>query len=222
MQIIIKNNRLGLEGVTKLQDVADTTLKQLAEKYYIGDKVGIERDVIENGKSIKRLVFEPKPRKVLEAEVKRVLSITIDLPRDLWNEEQTFTWESEGVENLKDITEINIIKERMGILYDLPPYEERLDKFSESKVLFSVTLPQYEYLNNFYNYTYAYNKDKDTGAEKASKSRQGFIVPHEWIPENDDDINYILTEAKKLGSIRGVFGTALIEAKEKHGQTKAK
>lgn len=211
MRVRVKNNRLSLEGSTpSFSALDDLRLAQLAGKYQIGTQKVVKRsvDVSRGGRTVEeeRMSYEKKPRAVLGDEIRKYISVTIDIPKEYWTEEQLYAWESNNVEEMKEISEINQIKTEAGILSKLPPFEEGLDNLQTSRLLFEMTESQWEWVSDHYNFKITLEENKEGGVTK-KKTYVPRLVVHEWIPENDED-KARLEEMKETKAVK--------MSKEKH------
>jgi len=207
MKVIIKNARLTEENrVLSLGKLDDAALNKLAAKYQIGTQRVAKRmtDVTKRGRveEEERMVYEKKPRAILEEEIRRHLTITVDIPKEYWTTEQAFSWESNGVQDMNDINDINRVKRAAGILTDLPPFEEGLDNFNTSKLLCELTEEQWDYISDYYNFKIELVVDKETKQKSQKRIYVARLVVHEWVPENDEDVERLSkmtdTQAVKL------------------------
>jgi hypothetical protein len=210
MKVIIKNNRLQLENqmtnqMINLGSLAEADLAKIAAKYQIGTQRVARRsmDVTKHGKveEEERLVYEKKPRIVLEDEIRSHLMITIDIPREYWTQEQAFAWESNNVQDMNDINDINRIKRGSGILTELPPFEDGLDNFNTSKLLCELTEEQWQFISDYYNFVINLEKDEVTGQKTQKRTYIHRLLVHEWVPENDQDIER-LKDMKDTASVK--------------------
>lgn len=219
MKVLIKNNRLALEAsVKKLSDLDDTKLAQLAARYQIGSQRVVKKsvEVTRKGKVVEeeRLTYEKKPRSILENEIRRYLSITIDVPKEYWTDDQAYFWQSNSIEEKDDINEINRLKEEMGILAELPPFEEGKDNLSTSRMLCELTEPQWNWISEYYNFRMEYEKDEETKIMSGKRVYIHKLMVHEWVPENDGDVE----------KLKGMAETAAVKLSKKkyvkEGKTK--
>jgi hypothetical protein len=193
MKVLVKNNRLALEAsVKRLSDLDDAKLAQLAARYQIGSQRAVKKpvEVVRKGRVLEeeRLSYERKPRAILENELRKYLSITIDIPKEHWTDDQSYFWQSNNVEEKDDINEINRLKEEMGILAELPPFEEGKDNLSTSRLLCELTEPQWEWVSEHNNFKMEYEKDEETKTRTAKRVHVHKLMVHEWVPEDDSDV----------------------------------
>lgn len=192
MKVRIKNNRLDLEGKTpSLSALDDTRLANLAAKYQIGTQRVITKnvEVTRKGRTLeeKRMTYEKKPRQVLEDEIRRYLTISVNIPKEYWTEAQAYAWESNNVEEMKDISEVNRVKMEAGILHALPPFEEGLDNLATSRLVCDLTEEQWQWVSDYYNFKLDVEKDEE-GRVTRKRNYVARLAVHEWIPETDEDI----------------------------------
>lgn len=193
MKVLIKNNRLALEAsVKKLSDLDDMKLAQLAARYQIGSQRVVKKpvEVLRKGRVLEeeRLTYEKKPRAILENEIRKYLSITVDVPKEYWTDDQAYFWQSNSIEEKDDINEINRLKEEMGILAELPPFEEGKDNLSTSRLLCELTESQWNWVSEHTNFKMEYEKDDETKITNAKRTHVHKLMVHEWVPENDEDV----------------------------------
>jgi hypothetical protein len=206
MKVIIKNNRLQLENqVTSLGSIPEADLAKIAAKYQIGTQRVARRsmDVTRKGKveEEERLVYEKKPRTILEEEIRRHLTMTIDIPKEYWTPDQAFAWESDNVQDMNDINDINRVKRASGILTDLPPFEDGLDSFNTTKLLCELTEEQWQFISDYYNFRIEIEKDEDSGMKSQKRLFIQRLMVHEWVPENDEDVER-LKEMKETKAVK--------------------
>jgi hypothetical protein len=219
MKVIIKNNRLALEHkADSFADLSDSELEKVARQYQIGTQRVLKKpvEVTRKGRVVQeeRLTYEKKPRAVLEDEIKRYISITVDIPKELWTEKQSYIWESNNVSEMNDVNDANRYKEEAGILKVLPPFEDNGDSFGTMKMLHELTESQWEWVKNYYNYNIELKKDEETGVKTKERVYVHRLMVHEWVPENDKDVER-LKDMKETAAVK--------LSKEKHlGKEKKK
>ncbi len=220
MRVLVKNNRLDLEQrCDSLSSMDEKRLEKIAASYGIGATHFLLKPVEVHGdKSMEmqdRKVYEKKPRKILEDEIRKRLTVTLDIPKRLWDEEQTFKWESNNVEKMKDITEINRVKYDAGILHELPPFEKGKDEFQTLKMLVELSPEQFQYFQERMNFKENIVVDPETKEKTKKRTRVLRIIAHEWIPESDEDMESL---RRKRGTSK-----AIDESLKKHDkQSKTK
>lgn len=202
MKVKVKNNRLILEcKVDNLSTIPETKLRDIAAKYQIGWGRFVEKEfpVMVRGvaKTQKERVMEPKPRRMLEDEIRKYLSINLIIPKEYWTQEQEDAFMSNNLAEEKDITRENAIKEQAGISQTLPPYEKTTDKFAENKMFGILTEGQWEYFKTYYNSKVEFKKDEDgriIGRETKYVHR---LIADEMIPETQEEEESLKPKEKK-------------------------
>lgn len=219
MKVLVKNNRLALEGhADNLAELSEARLKELARKWQIGLQT-LQKSTVQKNKDGKiveeeNFLYENKSRVALEEEIRKELTITLDIPKGYWTEAQQYAWVSANAEELKDISEERKVKEDAGIYTELKPFETGLDSFKTTKLLAELTEEQWDFFRGVYNF-----HDKETGErDETGRVIRKRVFPqrlavHEYIPENDEDIQK-LKEKRETKPV--------IESLKKHDKSKAK
>ena len=138
-KILFYNNRLQYEfpKVKSLTNASYEELEKIATKYQIGTNIKkTERRKIRVGDEEKtRLVpvFVKKPKEQLEDEIRDVLTITVDVPSDFWNDRQRAIWEESGAILIQEVRDEQAIKDKMGTRYVLKPMEDGLSQLEKIK-----------------------------------------------------------------------------------------
>lgn len=199
MKVVVKNNRLSLEArADSLSKVSDARLKELARKWQIGLQV-LQKTTVQRNKDGKvyeeeQLIYQNKPRVGLEDEIRKALTITLDIPKEFWTEAQQYAWSSTGAEDIKEVGEEAKIKQEAGILTVLKPFEEGLDNFATSKLLCELTEEQWEYFKSVYNFHDKETDERDeTGRVVRERVYPQRLAVHEYVPESDEDIEKLKT-----------------------------
>jgi hypothetical protein len=192
MKVRIRNNRLALEGhCTNLDEATEDKVKEIAAKYQIAwdKRVPEEMPVISKGRTIMRTIERvvPKSKKQMIDEIKKILTITMFIPREYWTPEQEEAFNSNDLINEKDIVRENEVKDRYGIRIVLSPFEETSDTLRRARMVADVTEMQWEYIKELFNYKYERIKDEEGRLIGKKKNYVHRIVVDEMIPESDDD-----------------------------------
>lgn len=205
MKVVVKNNRLALESrLDSLSDASDIKLKELARKFQIGlqslSKTLVERN--KDGRMVEEesFLYQNKPRAVLEDEIRKALKISLTTPKDYWTEAQKHAWVNNNIEEIQDASEERRMKEEAGIFKELKPFEKGLDDFATARLLHELTEEQWEYFKGVHNF---YDKETgekdDTGRVIRKRLYIHRLMPHEYIPENDEDLQRLRDMAKGTG-----------------------
>lgn len=202
MKVRIRNNRLALEGhVTSLAEASDAKLREIAAKYQIGASRTVPKEVtmVSHGKTIVRTeqMVEAKPRKQLEDEIRRTLTITLYVPKEYWTPEQSDAFISNNLLDEKDIIREQEVKKDSKIMQVLMPYEEGVDELTKAKMLGELTEGQWEYFKDVFNKKYTRVKDEDGKTIGKKESYVHRLVVDEFIPENEDERESLKAEAAK-------------------------
>ncbi len=204
MKIRIKNNRLFLEcQVKNLNDIPEQKLREVAAKYQIGwsklSPVDIATNMDGTARISREQIVAAKPRKMLEDEIRKYLSISLIVPKEYWTEEQQNAFMTNSLSEEKDIQREVEIKKSVKIQQDLPPYEETKDKYKEVMMFAELNETQWDYFKQYYNSKINLKKDEEgrtIGKEIKNVNR---LMVEEYLPENDEDEERVKTmEAAKL------------------------
>jgi hypothetical protein len=196
----------------------------VARRHQIGSQAMVKTTIprMKDGRPYEEeaMVYQTKPRKVLEEELKKALTITIDVPKDYWTEAQQYAWDSNNLSEAKEISEERRVKMDAGILTELKPFEEGLDEVSSARLLCELTEQQWEFFKAQWNY---YLKDiegmkDETGRQKRKVVPRLLLKVHEYIPESDEDIKKL--EEKE--SNKGFTEEAVKFSLAKYGKSKTK
>lgn len=192
MKIRVKNNRLALEcKVKNLEKATIPTLQKIARKYQLGiDMIEKkEQRVIKRGEEEmeEKLTYLRKPKSVLINDIRRYLTITLDIPKEYWTDEQRDFFVSNKIEDLDDARMAVDLKKEAGILYELPPFEDGVSDIQTLRLLAELTEEQWEYMKDRYNYKIEIVKDPETDLKTKKKHYRHMLMVHEWIPENKED-----------------------------------
>lgn len=192
MRVRVRNNRLALEvKVENLSEISEQKLREVAAKYQIGWGRFVEKDVPIMSRGVTRLqrerVMEPKPRKVLEDEIRKYLSITLVTPKEYWTKDQEEAFTSNDLINEKDVNREISIKRDAKIEQVLPPFENTKDKYAEIKLIGDLTGDQWEYFKEYYNTVIDLKKDADGRIIGRDKKYVHRLIAHEYIPETEEE-----------------------------------
>ena len=191
MRYVIKNNRLTEEnpGVTNLSELSEEKLSSIAKRYQVGTMIRSFQDekVVRKGRETTRKVEakRPKSRRMIEDEIRRRLSIIVEIPADLWTQEQRDFVMMNNLPEIKDGDEEKRLKEEVGIRFVMPPHEKTNDERKELKMLFEVSRGVWQYLQETHNFKITTELDQ-TGKRIANQRRvkRNMLVLVEEV--NDD------------------------------------
>lgn len=192
-KVAVINKRLFNEnrGIRNLSKCSDVELKKAASKYQIGTNIKrrVPVEIMQGGRLVttKRDQIVPKTRGILEKEIRDRLTVTYEVPRELWTEEQQEGWEVNQVETMKTIEEIQPIKEELGIRIVLPPYEDGLSRREEALRIAEVEEVVWDDMYNSWNHYYKREEDADGIAINKKVGRQIFAILDEDKPEDKEE-----------------------------------
>lgn len=206
MKVLVANFRLALEcQVKNLSEIPESKLRDVAAKYQIGWGRFVEKQVPVMSRGVMKMqterIMEPKPRKVLEDEIRKRLTISLIVPKEYWTPEQEDAFMSNGLIDEKDINKEKAVKLEAKIDQDIPPYEQTKDKFAQMKMLAELTEMQWDYFREYYNTKIELKKDEDgriIGREKRYVHR---LRVEEYIPENEEDEVRLKEMNEKKGKV---------------------
>jgi len=188
----IKNNRLTLEnvGVTSLSDLPDDKLAQVAAKYQIGttivktDKV----ETIQKGRTVikSQKSHQPKNRQVLEDEIRSRLTVVIEIPIQLWSDEQKEYMATNQVLEIKEAQQEQAHKEKIGIRLVIPPFEAGSDIKGEAAMLFDVSDMVWRWINEQFNRYNIITPGKDGQRGQTSQKPRALICKVDSGSNKDD------------------------------------
>lgn len=209
----VKNHRLFLENqsifskakVKNLASISDSDLRALAKKYQI-DTSRISRIEVENSvgpseskrlEITEKVVISSKDRKSLENDIRKYLTITVFFPKEFWTNEQREIFVSRETEKNKDYREVNDVYREMGVLYEVPPFEETKDIRAEAMMLLDLDEEKWKWLQDQYNFQIEIVKDDENKTVDQKRRYIHRFMVVDKIAETEEEAAQLEEESNK-------------------------
>lgn len=209
----VKNHRLFLENqsifskakVKNLSSISDSDLRALAKKYQI-DTSRISRIEVENSvgpseskrlEITEKVVISSKDRKSLENDIRKYLTITVFFPKEFWTNEQRDIFVSRETEKNKDYREVNDVYREMGVLYEVPPFEETKDIRAEAMMLLDLDEEKWKWLQDQYNFQIEIVKDAENKTVDQKRRYIHRFMVVDKIAETEEEAAQLEEESSK-------------------------
>lgn len=209
----VKNHRLFLENqsifskakVKNLASISDSDLRALAKKYQI-DTSRISRIEVENSvgpseskrlEITEKVVISSKDRKSLENDIRKYLTITVFFPKEFWTNEQREIFVSRETEKNKDYREVNDVYREMGVLYEVPPFEETKDIRAEAMMLLDLDEEKWKWLQDQYNFQIEIVKDAENKTVDQKRRYIHRFMVVDKIAETEEEAAQLEEESNK-------------------------
>jgi len=183
----------------------------LAKKYQIDtsriSKIEVESKVGPVGSQrleiSDRVVIAPKDRRSLENDIRKYLTITVFFPKEFWTPEQRDIFVARETEKNKDYREVNDVYREMGVLFEIPPFEETKDIRAEALMLLELDEEKWKWLQDQFNFEIKIVKNETDRTVDQKKSYVHRFMVVDRIPETEDDEAALQAELDKKNKKKG-------------------
>ncbi len=210
MKCVIKNSRLLTEfTLESLAQADDSRLKEVCRRLQIGTtyKSITDKEVFSKGRAIMQKVEQllPKTRGMMETEIRKRLTIIIEVPKEFWSDEQREFFIKNNIAELKDINEEQKLKEEVGIRIVLQPFEKARSKREEALLTAEVSADVADYIKSVTNVSFTPKSTDENGRiTEYRNSARNFISVIEKIAETPEEEEILKEEEIKKQRKSGI------------------